>query len=249
MKRIKLIIAYDGTNYCGWQIQNNAITIQEKIEEACRKLFSQEIKLIGASRTDTGVHAMGQVAVFDVDTTIPCDKIAYALNARLPEDIVIQKSEEVPLEFHPRYDAIKKTYNYLILNQEFILPQHRHYATFISKKLDLGEMKKATKLFIGKKDFNAFCSAHSSVKSTVRTVYDLEVKKEDSFIKIVITGNGFLYNMVRIIAGTLIDIGLHRITIEDLNRIIESKDRANASATAPAKGLTLEKIYYGEEKI
>ncbi|TCK93447.1 tRNA pseudouridine38-40 synthase [Natranaerovirga hydrolytica] len=245
MKRIKLTIAYDGQKYSGWQIQNNANTIQAEIEKACQNLFSQEIKVIGASRTDTGVHALGQVATFDIDTSIPDKKIAYALNARLPEDIVVQESKEVHNSFQPRYHAIKKTYHYHIINNEFILPQYRAYNHFVSRKLDINKMQEATKLFIGEKDFKSFCSANSSVKTTIRTIYALEVEQKAPFLTIKVTGNGFLYNMVRIIAGTLIDVGLNRLSIQEVDEIIKSKNRAKASPTAPAKGLTLVKIYYG----
>jgi tRNA pseudouridine38-40 synthase len=244
MKRIKLTIAYDGTNYCGWQIQNNAVTIQQIIEEACQKLFSREIKLIGASRTDTGVHALGQVATIDVDTTIPSERIAYALNANLPDDIVIQESGEVDCSFHPRYEAKEKTYQYNILNAKAKIPQYRLYHHYVSRTLRTELMEKAADFLIGEHDFKSFCSAHSSVKSTVRTIYDVSIVKEDPFIRLQITGNGFLYNMVRIISGTLIDVGLQRISPEDFLHIIKSKDRSQAGATAPAQGLTLLSIKY-----
>ncbi|MFP4697091.1 MAG: tRNA pseudouridine(38-40) synthase TruA [Eubacteriales bacterium] len=244
MKRVKLVIAYDGTNYNGWQIQKNAVTIQQVLEDACQKLFSQEIKLIGASRTDTGVHALGQVAVFDVDTTIPSNRIAYALNTYLPEDIIIQDSQKVRDEFHPRYEAKRKTYEYVIVNQNFMIPQYRHYSYFIPKKLDTKKINQASKYLIGEHDFKAFCSAHSSVKNTIRTICDIKIKEKSPFIRINITGDGFLYNMVRIIVGTLVDIGLSRKLPEEMITIIKDKDRKLAGATAPAKALCLKSIIY-----
>lgn len=244
MKRVKLIISYDGTNYSGWQIQNNAITIQSKIEDACKNLFSQEIKIVGASRTDAGVHALGQVAVFDIDTTIPSDRISYALNNSLPEDIVIQESVEVHKEFHPRYEAIKKTYEYNIVNRQFMLPQHRLYSWFVKKELNVDKMKEACKYFIGEHDFKSFCSVNTQVRSTIRTIYNLEIVKNNPYITIRIEGNGFLYNMVRIITGTLVDVGKGRIEPNLIERIIKDKDRSKAGITAPANGLILTKIEY-----
>lgn len=244
MKRVKLTIAYDGTNYCGWQIQNNAVTIQEEIEKACQNLFSREISLIGASRTDTGVHAKGQVAILDIDTTIPTDRIAYALNSKLPSDIVILDSVEVSSDFHPRYNAVNKTYEYKIFNSKFLLPQLRLYSHFYYKKLDINKMKEAANNFVGEYDFKAFCSTGSSVKTTVREVYFCKVECHEEMINIQINGNGFLYNMVRIIVGTLIEVGTGKIKPKDIIEIIESGERDKAGPTVPAKGLTLVEINY-----
>lgn len=246
MKKIKLIIAYDGINYCGWQIQNNAITVQQKLQEACQKLFSREINCTGASRTDTGVHALGQVAVIEVDTTIPTSRIPYALNAHLPKDIVIVGAEDVPEDFHPRYGAKQKTYVYKIYNGEFPIPQYRHYAYFYGKTLDTAKMHIGAQYLMGSHDFKAFCSAGSSVKSTFREIYHCGVTMEDHLISISITGNGFLYNMVRIIVGTLMDIGLGKKKPEDMKAIIASLNREKAGVTAPARGLTLVNIQYDE---
>ncbi len=244
MKKIMLTVAYDGSNYCGWQIQNNAMTVQQKIQEACHKLFSREIKLVGASRTDTGVHALGQVAVIEVDTTIPDDRIPYALNSHLPDDIVIVDAKVVPEDFHPRYQATHKTYEYNIYNGLFPLPQYTRYAYFYPKKLNVDKMHEGARYLIGRHDFKAFCSAGSSVRSTVRVIYHCDVSKEGDCINVKINGNGFLYNMVRIIVGTLLDIGLGKKEPREMKRIIASLDREKAGVTAPAKGLTLMTIQY-----
>lgn len=244
MKNILLTISYDGTNYNGWQRQHNGIGIQEKVEEACSKIFGQEVTVIGAGRTDAGVHALGQRGLIKVDSSIPIDRIPYALNTALPDDIVISAAKEVHEDFHPRYDAKEKTYRYLILNDKFPIPQYRNMSTFISSDLNVEEMDKGAKYFIGKHDFIAFCSTGSSVKTTERIIFDAAVHKESPFVIFEVRGNGFLYNMVRIMAGTLIDIGLARKKASDVETIILSKNRNMAGITAPAQGLTLIEIKY-----
>ena len=245
MKRFKLVVAYDGTNYCGWQVQKNGRTIEGELNRCLSQLLKEEIVVIGASRTDSGVHGKGNVAVFDSETRIPGEKLSYALNQRLPEDIVIQQSCEVPNDFHPRFCDTIKTYEYKILNRTFPDPMYRLYADFIHYPLDVETMQKACQYVIGEHDFQSFCSAGAQVKSTVRTVYDLTVEKDqDDVIHIKITGNGFLYNMVRIIVGTLTRIGMGYGKPEDMKEIIEAKDRAKAGPTAPARGLMLMEIKY-----
>lgn len=244
MKRIKLVTAYDGTNYHGSQIQNNGETIEGVLKAELSSLLNEEINLIGASRTDAGVHARGNVYVFDTDSRIPPEKFTYALNARLPEDIRIQDSCEVPLEFHPRHQDTVKTYEYRILNRKLPLPEHRLYAHFTYEDLNVEKMNEACKFFLGEHDFASFCAAGSQVESTVREIYDLHVKKEGELLTISVTGNGFLYNMVRIIAGTLLKVGGGHMEPEEIERIIEGKDRSLAGPTAPAKGLTLVEIRY-----
>lgn len=208
MKRIKLTVAYDGTNYHGWQVQPNAVTIEGKLNEAISELTKETIQVIGASRTDAGVHALGNVAVFDTESRIPGGKFSYALNQRLPDDIVIQQSQEVDKDFHPRYCTCEKTYEYVILNRKFPLPEYRNTAFFYYGDLDIKAMQEATKAFLGEHDFAGFCSAGAQVKTTVRTIYELTVEKKDNdMICIRVRGNGFLYNMVRIIAGTLLEVG------------------------------------------
>lgn len=246
MKRVRLIISYDGTNYCGWQIQINGITVEEVLNKALSDLLGEQVAVIGASRTDSGVHAIGNVAVFDTETKIPAEKISFALNQRLPEDIRIQKSEEVPLDFHPRYCDSTKTYEYKILNRRFPDPMVRLYTHFVYMPLDVELMKKGAEYIVGEHDFASFCSAGSQVKTTVRTVYALDISKEDDIITIRISGNGFLYNMVRIIVGTLLKVGLKVYPPEHVGEIIESKDRYAAGPKAPARGLTLVGIEYQE---
>ena len=239
MKRIKLTIAYDGTNYCGWQVQPNGLTIEEVINKTLSKLTGEEIQVIGASRTDSGVHAMGNVAVFDTETTIPAEKIGMALNQRLPEEIRIRKSEEVAGDFHPRKQATRKTYEYKILNEEFLNPVERLYAHFTYVPLNEKGMQEAANYLIGEHDFASFCAAGSTAETTVRTIYEITVERKDSMISIKVIGNGFLYNMVRIIAGTLIEVGKGRFTPKQVKEILEAKDRTKAGPTAPAKGLML----------
>lgn len=244
MKRIKLVTAYDGTNYHGSQIQNNGETIEGVLKAELSSLLNEEINLIGASRTDAGVHARGNVYVFDTESRIPPEKFTYALNARLPEDIRIQDSCEVPSEFHPRHQDTVKTYEYRILNRKLPLPEYRLYAHFTYETLNLEKMNEACKYFLGEHDFASFQAAGSQAESTVREIYDLHVKRDGELLTISVTGNGFLYNMVRIIAGTLLKVGSGHILPERIEEIIAGKDRSLAGPTAPAKGLTLVKISY-----
>ena len=229
MKRIKLTVAYDGTNYHGWQVQPNAVTIEGKLNEAISELTKETIQVIGASRTDAGVHALGNVAVFDTESRIPGEKFSYALNQRLPDDIVIQQSQEVDKDFHPRYCTCEKTYEYVILNRKFPLPEYRNTAFFYYGDLDIKAMQEATKAFLGEHDFAGFCSAGAQVKTTVRTIYELTVEKKDNdMICIRVRGNGFLYNMVRIIAGTLLEVGKGNIEAKSLENRIAAADRSQA---------------------
>ena len=250
-KRVILSVAYDGTSYCGWQVQKNGETIEGVLNRELSRLFGEEITVIGASRTDSGVHALGNVAVFDTEARMPADKMAYALNSRLPGDIRIQRSFEVPSDFHPRKTACVKTYEYRILNREFELPSERLNAYFFRRCLDVERMKAVCPYFTGEHDFKSFCSIHTQAETTVRTIYSLEVteQKLDSqgrLIRIRVTGNGFLYNMVRILAGTLIQIGLTAYAPEDVAAMLEARDRQAAGPTAPAKGLTLLGMRYPE---
>lgn len=245
MKRVKLVVAYDGTNYHGWQVQDNGITIEEVLNRTISNLVHEDIKVIGASRTDSGVHAYGNVAVFDTESRIPGDKFSFALNQRLPEDIRIQESCEVDADFHPRYADTVKTYEYNILNRRFELPSKRLYAAFSYYPMDIERMNQAAAYLVGEHDFKSFCSAGAQVQTTVRTIYAVTVTKDnDDMIHIRITGNGFLYNMVRIIAGTLMQVGTGLIEPEQVKEILEARDRSMAGPTAVAKGLTLVEIRY-----
>ena len=244
MKRIGLVVAYDGTNYCGWQTQPNGITVQGVLNDTLSELLGEKIETIGASRTDAGVHAMGNVAVFDTESRIPGDKFSFALNQRLPEDIRIQESCEVDADFHPRYADTVKTYEYNILNRRFELPTKRLYAAFCYYPMDIERMNQAAAYLVGEHDFKSFCSAGAQVQTTVRTIYAVNVTKADDMVHIRITGNGFLYNMVRIIAGTLMQVGTGLMEPEQVKEILEARDRSKAGPTAVAKGLTLVEIRY-----
>lgn len=247
MKRIRLTVAYDGTNYCGWQLQKNGPTIEGELHRALTQLLGGDVTLTGASRTDAGVHSLGNIAVFDTDSRIPPEKFSFALNARLPEDIVVVKSEQVPDDWHPRHCKSRKTYEYRILNRTFPDPTRRLNTYFFYRKLDIKAMQQAASFLVGTHDFRSFCSAHATVETTVRTVYSCDVKKDRDLIVIRVTGGGFLYNMVRIIAGTLLEAGVHAIKPEQIPEILKAKDRAAAGPTAPACGLTMIGIRYEEE--
>ncbi len=244
MRKILLKIAYDGSMYYGWQRQNNFITVQQRVEEALSRLMKEDICVRGSSRTDTGVHALGQGAVFDGNFTIPTDRIPYALNSFLPPDIVCRGAREVDNGFHPQYSVINKTYRYRILNEEFPNPLLSKYTDFIPYSLNIDHMRRACDYFIGKKDFKAFCASGSTAKTTEREIFSLTAEKKDNIIDITVTGSGFLYNMVRIIAGTLVYVGLGKIKPEDIESIIAGKDRTQAGKTLAPGGLTLMNIVY-----
>lgn len=244
MKRFMLTVAYDGTDYAGFQVQKNCPTIEGELNRALSGLLREEIRVIGASRTDAGVHALCNVAVFDSDTTIPAEKLAYALNARLPEDIRIQKSEEAAPNFHPRHCESRKTYVYRITRGEFPIPVKRLYSCFTYHTLHVEKMRRAAQYLIGEHDFKAFCAAAAVVESTVRTIYAIEVAEEGADVVIRVCGNGFLYNMVRIIAGTLLEVGRGRWEPERVEEALVSCDRTKAGPTAPACGLMLIKYEF-----
>jgi len=243
-RRIKLIVAYDGTAYCGFQLQPNGNTVQAELEKALHALFKEEIRIHGASRTDSGVHARGNVAVFDTVSRMDATRVAFALNTYLPEDIRIQGSEEVPLSFHPRFRKTVKTYEYRILNRTFPDPSRRLYTMFYHYPLDVEKMQRAAACLVGTHDFTSFCTLQPHVTDRVRTIYSLSVTREDDVITIRIVGNGFLYNMVRIIAGTLLRIGGGMIAPEQMQQILDAKDRQAAAETARPEGLTLVSIEY-----
>lgn len=258
-RRILLRVAYDGTGYHGWQVQPNARTIEGELNRVLTQLTGEEIQVTGASRTDAGVHALGNVAVFDTASRIPAEKFSYALNQRLPEDIVVQSSVQVDDDFHPRHCDCQKTYEYDILNRTFPLPAYRNTAYFLYGDLDLDAMGRACRAFLGEHDFASFCAAGAQVQTTVRTIYSLEVLEQpltgagrgvqlqqspERLLTIRVRGNGFLYNMVRIIAGTLVEVGRGHIRPEEVEGIIAACDRAKAGPTAPARGLRLIEIKY-----
>lgn len=239
MRRIMLTVAYDGTAYNGWQVQPNGITIEGELNRALKELLGEDISVIGASRTDAGVHALCNMAVFDTESRILPEKIAPALNARLPEDIRVQRSVEVASDFHPRRCNTKKTYEYRIYMGKYENPIGRQYAHFVYVPLDVEKMEKAAGYLVGEHDFKSFCVAKAQVLTTVRTLYGIEVKKEGNYLTIRVSGNGFLFNMVRIIVGTLLEAGKGKLAPEQVKEILEAKDRQAAGPTAPARGLTL----------
>ena len=247
MKRGKLAGAYDGTAYRGWQLQPNGITIEEVLNRELTALLKEPISVIGASRTDSGVHARGNVAVFDTENRMPADKICFALNQRLPEDIRVQSSKEVPADWHPRKANCTKTYEYKVLNRKISMPLERLYAHFCYFNLDLEKMRQAAAYLIGEHDFKSFCTVRTQAEETGRTIYSLDITKQDDMITIRISGSGFLYNMVRIIAGTLLEVGMGAYPPEHMEEILDARDRQAAGRTAPARGLTLVSMEYQKE--
>lgn len=244
MKNIKLTIAYDGTNYSGWQRQSNARSVQGEIEKKLRTITKQEIQIHGSGRTDAGVHALGQIASLTADLSIPVNKFAFVLNNALPSDIVIKEVVEMDMDFHARYSAKGKKYIYKIYNGAIRNPLYANYSYFVRRPVDINSIIEGSKYFIGEHDFKGFMSSGSNVKNTVRTIYNIDVYKKDEFIILEYRGNGFLYNMVRIITGSLLDVSSGKIKMENLDYIIRSKDRRNARHKAPPQGLYLAKVYY-----
>ncbi len=247
MRRIKLTVAYDGTNYVGWQVQPNGVSIEEILNRELSRMLKEKITVIGASRTDSGVHALGNICVFDTESRIPGDKFKFAVNESLPPDIVVQESEEVPLDYHPRKVRSIKTYEYRILNRVMPDPTQRLNSYFFYYPLDVEKMKEAAKVVVGEHDFKSFCNIRASVKTTIRTVYSLSIDKTGDMITLRIVGSGFLYNMVRIIVGTLVKIGCGLWPLEKMQEALDACDRSAAGPTAPAKGLTLISIVEQED--
>ena len=244
MRNIKLIIEYDGKSFNGWQKQPTKLNIQGEIERAISEITKEEIKLIGSGRTDAGVNALGQTANFKTNSKIPTEKFPIAINQKLKKSIVIVKAEEVPEDFHSRYNVKSKTYRYTINNSENGSAIYRDMEYHFPIKLDVKKMKEAAKYFEGEHDFKGFKASGTSSKSSVRTIYKAEVKEDGDRINIELTGNGFLYNIVRIISGTLLDVGIGKIEPKDIPEIIDSKDRKRAGKTLPAHGLCLVKVEY-----
>lgn len=245
MKKVCLKIAYNGSAYAGWQRQNNAITIQEIIENAIYKLSNFKCSLFAASRTDAGVHSKAQYATFIDFSNIPANRYFLALNTLLPNDIRIVNSFECIENFNPRYDVVYKTYIYTIYNSPCSSALLYNITSHIADKLDIQRMNDATSLLIGKHDFSAFEASGASVKSKVRTIFESKLEIDKEFIRYRISGDGFLYNMVRIIVGTLIDIGRGKLDQQCFGKAFKSKNRCDLGFTAEAKGLCLEEINYG----
>ena len=244
MRNIKIIIEYDGTNYCGWQYQKNTDqTIQQKLEDALTKLNKAPVKVIGSGRTDSGAHALGQVANFQLDVPIPVERIPRALNSVLPDDIICKKAEAVADDFHARYQTRGKKYRYRFINRSYTSVFIRDFVYNIRQPLNINKMKAVIKDFQGTHDFAAFQDSGSDKKDTVRTIASITMKEKSPEHWIEVKGNGFLYKMVRIMVGTLLEIGMEKRK-PDLKPIFKSKNRQQAGFTAPAKGLTLVEVYY-----
>ena len=243
---IRLVIEYDGKDFNGWQKQNDKLNIQGEIERAIEIITGEKVELIASGRTDAGVHALNQIANFKIDKDINIEKLPYALNSQLKKSVRIKTAELVDNEFHSRYHAKKKTYRYVINNSSQGSSIYRNLEYNFPLHLDEKLMQEAIEYFIGEHDFKAFKASGGSTKSSVRTIYNASVRREGERIYIELTGNGFLYNMVRIIAGTLLDVGLGKIKPEEVKEIIESKDRSRAGKTLPPNGLFLVNVDYNE---
>lgn len=242
--RVKLTVEYDGTEYCGWQVQPNGVTVQQRLNEAVRALTGEDVTVTGSGRTDAGVHAMGQVAHFDTASTIPAERFSLALNTLLPKDIRVLSSERAEDDFHARFCAKSKTYCYKMYRSDVVHPLMERYSAMVSKGLDIAAMQECAKLFVGTHDFKAFMASGSAVKDTVRTVFSAEVTECGSELCFTVCGNGFLYNMVRIMAGTLVGVGTGRLTPDDVTNALSGGERCLAGKTLPPNGLTLVRVDY-----
>ena len=246
-KRILLTVSYDGTNYAGWQLQENAVAVQQRLEEALAKLIHTPIRVTGASRTDAGVHALGQRVHFDTKSRIPADKYPFALNTCLPPDIRVLEGREVPGDFHARFDAKSKRYTYRIHNAPHASALYRNMTAHVPYQLDVEKMRNALPDLLGTHDFAAFQAAGGTAKTTIRTLTDIQLHQDGPLLTLTVYGNAFLYNMVRIIAGTMLDIGMGRKEPDAFRKALETGDRLCLGITAPACGLELTRVYYDGE--
>lgn len=244
MRNLKFVMSYEGTDYHGFQIQKNDITIEKVLKDSVYKLTGENVDIIGCGRTDAGVHALKYTFNFKTNSNIPCDKFPVALNTVLPYDISVLSCEHAEDDFHSRFSAKRKIYKYIIYTGKIRNPFLDRYSYHYKIPLNVDNMIKASKYIEGTKDFRCFMAQGSPVVDTVRTVYNVEISKKDDIIEIEICGNGFLYNMVRIIVGTLINVGNGKISAEDVEHIIKSKNRENAGMTVPPRGLYLKEVYY-----
>ncbi len=242
--RAFLVLEYDGTDYAGWQRQKNGVSVQQKVEEALQSALGCPVKVTASGRTDAGVHALGQVTHLDYDGSIPPEKLCFALNAFLPGSIVVKKSGACESDFHARYSAKKKTYAYTFVESKVRRPLVERYAARVPEKLDDVAMHRAAQLFVGEHDFKAFCSTGSVVKTTTRTIYEAHVERTGDQVTFTVTGNGFLYNMVRIMAGTLLAVGEGKKTEQDISVAFATGERKRAGKTVPPAGLTLKSVEY-----
>ncbi|TKI57870.1 tRNA pseudouridine(38-40) synthase TruA [Brevibacillus antibioticus] len=244
MKRLRCVLAYDGTDFSGFQVQPDQVTVQGEIEAALNRVTGEDIQVSGSGRTDAGVHARGQVIHFDTSSNIPMDKWRFVLNNQLPDSIVIRTVEEVDASFHARFDVQVKEYRYCINNNPVADVFRHRYADHVRFPLDVDAMQQAAHYLVGEHDFTSFCSAKTYVEDKVRTVYGLTVEKIGDEVWVTCRGNGFLYNMVRIIVGTLVEVGQGKRSPTELREILAACDREKAGKTAPAKGLTMWEVVY-----
>jgi tRNA pseudouridine38-40 synthase len=245
MRNIRLTIEYDGAAYFGWQRQNEHRTIQQTLEEALAIITKEQVTVIGSGRTDTGVHALNQVAHFKIHCSMPVEQLHYALNSLLPDDIVIKEMTEVSPEFHARFDVKTKKYVYQIWNNPTATAVHRHFCWHVRKDLDIEKMSAAAEMLLGRHDYAAFCGTGSKVKDYIRTVHSFGIERDrEGKIQLTITADGFLRHMVRNIVGTLVDVGKGKTSLEEFKTILESRDRKQAGMTAPAHGLFLAEVEY-----
>ena len=244
MRTIRLTIEFDGTNYVGWQLQPNGISIQQVVEEALAKLLGEQVRVYSSGRTDAGVHARGMVAAFRTERNLPLRAFSYGLNVLLPPDIVVHEAAEAAPDFNPRSDAKGKHYRYTIHMVRHRSPLSRHFAWQLRSDLDLDAMREAAGCFVGERDYAAFCASGSSVRTTVRTVFSVDIDQQGEFIHIDVKGSGFLRNMVRIMTGTLVEVGQGKIRPEAVHQLFLGQTRMDAGMTAPAQGLCLMEVYY-----
>lgn len=244
MKNIMLIVEYQGSNFSGWQRQIGERTIEEVIEKTIKKISKEDIKLIGSGRTDAKVHALGQVANFKTRSTIPASRFKYILNNNLPEDIRIRESKEVSMDFHSRFSAKAKKYKYIVYNSKMPSALYRNFSYHIPRELDIDKMRSACEEFIGTHDFASFKGRRSVVKDTIRTIYKIDISKKNDLIEITIIGKSFLKYMIRIMVGTLLEVGYGNLSRQDIREIIACKNRTKAKKTADPQGLFLMKVYY-----
>ena len=251
MKKIKLDISYIGTAYCGWQVQPNAVSVQQRVQDAVEKTFGKRYPLTGCSRTDSGVHARSFICTVDLDdeaNDIPCDRIPLVMNRHLPADIAVREAEEVETDFHPRYSCLGKAYEYIFYDSAVRDPFLYGRVAHILPRLDENRMNEAAKEIAGRQDFRCFMASGSKIEDTVRTVYDCSIRRDGDRVIIRVSADGFLYNMVRIIAGTLAEVGHGKRTNQELRAAIDSRDRKRAGQTAPPEGLYLCEVFYRKEK-
>ncbi|MBK5251345.1 MAG: tRNA pseudouridine(38-40) synthase TruA [Peptostreptococcaceae bacterium] len=244
MKNIKLTIEYDGTDFCGWQKQVGLRTVEGVLNNALSVVLNEEVSIIGSGRTDAKVHALGQVANFKSETQIALDRFSRAVNAYLPPDVAILSAEEVPMDFHSRYDPKRKTYLYRVQNGSVCRPVYRNYAYHYYRNLEEEKMRKALQMFIGEHDFKAFMSSGSKIKKTVRTIYKAKISRENDLLIMEVEGNGFLYNMVRRIVGIVLEAGSGSLEIGEIPKILEDKDNRRTMRLAPPQGLYLKTVKY-----